>query len=93
MSSATNNLNTIENSTSPLGLISEHDLAAALHKCLRSLRRYHNARTGPPRIRIGRNFYYKIDTVNEWLARREGYGDAQPVATRRRKSVPKTKRR
>ena len=91
MASGTINSSKIENNASPLGLISEHDLAAALHKCLRSLRRYHNARTGPPRIRIGRNFYYKIDTVNEWLARREGYGDAQPVATRRRKSVPKIK--
>jgi hypothetical protein len=83
MASGTINPNKIENNTSPLGLISEHDLATTLHVCLRTLARHHAARTGPPRIKIGRRHFYKISSVNEWIARREGYGDAQPVAMRR----------
>ncbi|MGD0155087.1 MAG: hypothetical protein ABSB50_03250 [Terracidiphilus sp.] len=61
---------TIESST-PLGLISERDLAAALHLCVRSLSRHHDKKTGPKRIVIGRRHFYRIATVNEWLARRE----------------------
>jgi hypothetical protein len=76
--------NKTESATPALDLITEHDLATTLHVCLRTLARHHDARTGPPRIKIGRRHFYKISSVNEWLARREGYGDAQPVAMRRR---------
>jgi hypothetical protein len=61
-------------------------LAAALKMDLRTLQRLHAARTGPPRITLNRHIFYRISTVNEWLARCEGY-EAGPVRSRRKPVV------
>ena len=68
-------------------LISPRQLAAELHMCVRTLQRLHDARTGPPRITLGKHIYYRRAAVSEWLARVEGYGVAAPVRSRRKPFV------
>jgi hypothetical protein len=53
------------------GFISESDLARQLHRSVRTLQRLAAACSGPPRIKIGRSVYYKIDSVRAWLAQQE----------------------
>ena len=53
------------------GFISESDLARQLHRSVRTLQRLAATRSGPPRIKIGRSVYYKIDSVRTWLAQQE----------------------
>jgi hypothetical protein len=53
---------------------------------LRSLQRYHDARIGPPRIKLGKYIYYRRAAVEQFLARSEGYEPARP-APRLRKPV------
>lgn len=56
-------------------LISPHQLARELGMSLRTLQRHHDARTGPPRITLGKHVFYRRTSVDAWLARREGYGN------------------
>ena len=67
-----------------LDLIEPRAVAAAFGMSLRTLQRLHSARTGPPRITLGKHVFYRVSTIKEWLARCEGYGAAQPAP---RKSV------
>jgi predicted DNA-binding transcriptional regulator AlpA len=53
------------------GFISEPDLARQLHRSVRTLQRLAATRSGPPRIKIGRSVYYKIESVRAWLAQLE----------------------
>jgi predicted DNA-binding transcriptional regulator AlpA len=53
------------------GFISESDLARQLHRSVRTLQRLAATRSGPPRIKIGRSVYYRIDSVRAWLAQLE----------------------
>jgi len=53
------------------GFISESDLARQLHRSVRTLQRLAAARSGPPRIKIGRSVYYKVESVRAWLAQLE----------------------
>lgn len=55
-------------------LISPRQLAAELGMSLRTLQRHHDARTGPPRVNIGKHSFYRRSTVDAWLAKCEGYG-------------------
>ena len=53
------------------GFLSESDLARRLHRSVRTLQRLAATRSGPPRIKIGRSVYYKIDSVRAWLVQQE----------------------
>ena len=62
-----------------LDLISPRQLAAELGMCLRTLSRLHDARSGPPRISLGRHLFYRRAAVDAWLQSCEGYEGVQPV--------------
>ena len=53
------------------GYISETDLAHQLNRSVRTLQRLAATRSGPPRIKIGRLIFYRIDSVRTWLAQQE----------------------
>jgi hypothetical protein len=46
---------------------SEHELAVELGRNARTLKRWRDARTGPPVTFIGRVPYYRIASVRQWL--------------------------
>jgi uncharacterized protein (DUF4415 family) len=49
----------------------EDELAALLCVTVRTLRRWHSLRTGPPRTVISRAIYYRKQAVLEWLLAKE----------------------
>jgi predicted DNA-binding transcriptional regulator AlpA len=51
--------------------LTERELAMALGKSLRTLRRWHTLRIGPNRTRVGRSIVYNKNTVRDWLATQE----------------------
>ena len=53
------------------GYVSESDLARQLNRSVRTLQRLAARRAGPPRIKIGRLVYYRVESVRDWLARLE----------------------
>jgi hypothetical protein len=53
------------------GYLSEADEAAALGKCVRTLKRWRAMRYGPPVTWIGNKPYYKIESSRAWLAAEE----------------------
>jgi hypothetical protein len=53
------------------GYISETDLARQLHRSVRTLQRLAATLSGPPRTKIGRSVYYKIESVRVWLVQQE----------------------
>jgi len=53
------------------GYIGESDLARQLHRSLRTLRCLAASLSGPPRIKIGRSVYCKVESVRAWLAQQE----------------------
>jgi len=53
------------------GFISESDLARQLNRSVRTLQRLAARQSGPPRIKIGRLVFYRIDSVRAWLAQQE----------------------
>ena len=65
-------------------LISPQQLAAELKMSLRTLQRHHDARTGPPRITLGKHIYYRRATVEAWLQTHEGFGQVLPARSLRR---------
>jgi hypothetical protein len=55
---------------------SEEELATDLDVCVKTLRRWHAARRGPPRVAVGRRKKYRRAAVAEWLIKREqGFDD------------------
>ena len=58
------------------GFISESDLARQLNRSVRTLQRLAARQAGPPRIKVGRLIFYRIDSVRAWLAQQE----KKPVA-------------
>lgn len=50
---------------------SDHTLAAELGVHHRTVYRWHILREGPPATVIGRNRYYRKDSVRDWLKSRE----------------------
>ncbi|MGP8252714.1 MAG: helix-turn-helix transcriptional regulator [Terracidiphilus sp.] len=78
MSGTPKNTTTIESTTSTSDfrqeLIEPRQLAAQLGMSLRTLQRHHDARTGPPRINLGKHVFYRRATVDAWLKACEGYG-------------------
>jgi hypothetical protein len=53
------------------GYISETDLACQLNRSVRTLQRLAARQTGPPRTKIGRLIFYRIDSVRARLAQQE----------------------
>ena len=49
------------------GYATAAETAAELHICTKTLERWHLARRGPPRTRIGRRVFYKRSAVTAWL--------------------------
>ena len=64
------------------GYITEADLARQLNRSVRTLQRLAAHRTGPPRIKIGRLIYYRVDSVREWLAQLEQPRYKSPASVR-----------
>ena len=53
------------------GYISETDLAKQLNRSARTLQRLAARRLGPPRIKVGRLVFYKVDSVRAWHSQQE----------------------
>jgi hypothetical protein len=53
------------------GFIRETDLARQLNRSVRTLQHLAARRSGPPRIKIGRLIFYRIDSVRAWFAQQE----------------------
>jgi hypothetical protein len=53
------------------GYIRETDLVRQLNRSVRTLQRLAARRIGPPRIKVGRLVFYRIDSVRAWLAQQE----------------------
>ena len=49
------------------GYLSKAECAQSLNIAERTLDRWHELRTGPPRTRIGHRVYYAIPHVEAWL--------------------------
>lgn len=43
-------------------------LAYALGVSERTVARWHHFREGPPRVKIGRKVYYRLESVSSWIA-------------------------
>lgn len=50
------------------GYVKPKDLAKALEVSERTIARWHHFREGPPRVEIGRKVYYRLESVNAWIA-------------------------
>ena len=53
------------------GYLTPTQLAAQLGCCEKTLARWHAARSGPPRVTIGRRLLYRRVGVADWLQRQE----------------------
>ena len=53
------------------GYFTPQQLATKLGVVPRTLYRWHLQRIGPPRISIGRQIFFREQSVSEWLASRE----------------------
>lgn len=53
------------------GYIREADLAKQLNRSVRTLQRLAARRLGPPRIKISRSVFYKVESVRAWLEQQE----------------------
>lgn len=56
---------------SPDGYVRERELANMLGVNRRTIRRWELFREGPPRTKIGRQVYYRLEAVYEWMKSRE----------------------
>jgi hypothetical protein len=54
-----------------LGLIHEGQLADEVHRSLATVRRWRRLKIGPPYIVWGRDIWYRISAVEQWLISRE----------------------
>jgi hypothetical protein len=70
------------------GYISDSDLARQLHRSVRTLQRLAATSSGPPRLKIGRSVYYKIESVRAWLAQQEKKPAADIRSSGRRLRAP-----
>ncbi|WP_114966378.1 helix-turn-helix domain-containing protein [Alkalilacustris brevis] len=66
------------------GWISRTDLARELGVCEETLRRWADARHGPPFVKAGRKILYRRATVLDWLERQEDVAPRRARAGGRR---------
>jgi predicted DNA-binding transcriptional regulator AlpA len=50
------------------GYLTPKNLAQALGVSERTVARWHRLREGPPRVEIGRKVFYRLESVNAWIA-------------------------
>ncbi len=50
------------------GYLTPKELAQALGVSERTVARWHRFREGPPRVEIGRKVFYRLESVNTWIA-------------------------
>jgi len=50
------------------GYLTPKNLAQALGVSERTVARWHRLREGPPRVEIGRKIFYRLESVNAWIA-------------------------
>ena len=50
------------------GYLTPKDLAQALGVSERTVARWHRFREGPPRVEFGRKVFYRLESVNAWIA-------------------------
>ena len=50
------------------GYLTPKDLAQALGVSERTVARWHHFREGPPRVEFGRKVFYRLESVNAWIA-------------------------
>ena len=50
------------------GYLTPKNLAQALGVSERTVARWHRFREGPPRVEIGRKVFYRLESVNAWIA-------------------------
>ena len=50
------------------GYLTQKDLAQALGVSERTIARWHHFREGPPRVEFGRKVFYRLESVNAWIA-------------------------
>jgi len=67
------------------GYITETDLARQLKRSVRTLQRLAARQSGPPRIKIGRLVFYRIDSVRAWLVQQERKPATSALSSRRLK--------
>ena len=60
------------------GYLSEEEYARQRGVSLRTCQRDRALRQSPPYVVIGRQIYYRIEAVREWLIKREQVEDRQP---------------
>jgi Helix-turn-helix domain len=66
------NVDDTKGQTGVLGLLSEERLAAELGRSTATLRRWRRQGIGPPFISgVGRDIWYRVETVEAWLISRE----------------------
>jgi predicted DNA-binding transcriptional regulator AlpA len=65
---------------SPEGYVRERELANMLGVTARTVRRWEAMREGPPRIKISKQVFYRIEAVHEWLRANE----QQPLRRQKR---------
>lgn len=68
------------------GYISERDYAARRGVSLRTCQRDRQLRQAPPYVLIGRQVYYRIASLRDWLVSRERIEDRHPRAPRQKKT-------
>lgn len=62
-----------------IDLLTIRELAEQLEVTCRTLERWNAQRIGPPRIKLGKKVYYRIEAVKEWILSQE---QAQPRAVK-----------
>jgi predicted DNA-binding transcriptional regulator AlpA len=66
--------------------LTPEELAGELGLCKRTLDRWHAARTGPPRVTLGRKPLYRREAVAQWLRKREEDFDDRGRRARKRRA-------
>lgn len=56
------------------GFVQRAELVRILGISERTLQRYDESRAGPPRIPVGHQTWYRVESVREWLIARETAG-------------------
>ena len=64
----------------PPGFYTEEEVGNFLNKKVDTLRQDASRRKGPPRVRVGRRVFYRIDAFNNWLVNHEADFDTLRVA-------------
>jgi hypothetical protein len=67
--------------------LNEEQFAAGVGRDLRTIRRWHALRIGPPRIKLGKKILYRKSSVALWLERKESHPcrDNEPRRSLRKK--------